>query len=316
MSERYKFPEYEVLDDKYIIKNFFSGDGIFRGQICNYYQNRKEGYYDDTILEYLVNRYDDSESIKETILRIRDNIKHRPICPICGKTIKPCFRDPHHLFNTTCSPSCAQRANKHNLYNCNQAELTRRRKISMMKKYGVENPFSLKEIRDHVVATNIERYGVPNLFKLKSFKDRMKIIQRSPEYHRKRYETMKARHTFNSSRIEDKTYEILLKKFPDTIHQYTSKEYPFECDFYIPSINTYIELNYHWTHGDHFYNENDRNDIGKLELWKSKNTKYYNNAIDTWTIRDIHKKIVAESNCLNYLVFFNENDFNIWFSKC
>ena len=38
---------------------------------------------------------------------------------------------------------------------------------------------------------------------------------------------------------------------------------------------------------------------------KSKNTQYHNNAINTWTIRDVKKRNIAKQNNLNYLEIFS-----------
>jgi len=40
---------------------------------------------------------------------------------------------------------------------------------------------------------------------------------------------------------------------------------------------------------------------------KSKNTKYYNVAIEVWTQRDVNKRNVAKENKLNYLEIFTKN---------
>ena len=50
------------------------------------------------------------------------------------------------------------------------------------------------------------------------------------------------------------------------------------------------------------------NDIEKLNKWKQKNTKFYNNAIDVWTKRDQLKIKTAKDNNLNYKVFYNEEE--------
>jgi hypothetical protein len=36
----------------------------------------------------LENRFDDSESIRETIFRIKEKIEKRPTCPVCGNPVK------------------------------------------------------------------------------------------------------------------------------------------------------------------------------------------------------------------------------------
>lgn len=43
-------------------------------------------------------------------------------------------------------------------------------------------------------------------------------------------------------------------------------------------------------------------------LDKNGNTKYYNNAITTWTVRDVQKRKVAKENNLNYKEFWNINE--------
>ena len=88
--------------------------------------------------------------------------------------------------------------------------------------------------------------------------------------------------------------------------QYYNDVYPYSCDFYIPYINLYIEIQGNWTHGDKPF-EGTEEDIEKLEFWKSKNNDYYNNAIYTWTDLDVRKRNIARENHLNYLEIFSDN---------
>ncbi|MBO5003767.1 MAG: hypothetical protein J6D03_00570 [Clostridia bacterium] len=119
--------------------------------------------------------------------------------------------------------------------------------------------------------------------------------------------------TFNTSKSEDKSYEMLKETYPDVVRQYRDNiRYPFSCDFYIPSNDLFIECNYGWTHGKHPYNENNINDTNIIELWKSKNTKYYNNAIYNWTVRDVNKRNTAKQNNLNYIEFWNIEELKKW----
>lgn len=87
--------------------------------------------------------------------------------------------------------------------------------------------------------------------------------------------------TFKTSNKEDEAYKILCKKFgeDDVIRQFKSDVYPFNCDFYIKSLDLYIECNFSWTHGEHWFDSSSKEDLEKLEKWKSKKTKYYDNAI-------------------------------------
>lgn len=139
----------------------------------------------------------------------------------------------------------------------------------------------------------------------------------SKESKLKEYKTKKKNHTFNTSKIE-KELEIELRKiFPDLKIQYRSKEYPFNCDFYIPNLNLYIEYNGTWLHRDKFFDKNDLNDLKKLSQWmeKSKISKFYRNAIETWTVRDIDKLKTAIENSLNYIAWFNKEQAYNWIER-
>ena len=70
----------------------------------------------------------------------------------------------------------------------------------------------------------------------------------------------------------------------------------------------YKKCNGSWTHGGHPFDENNQEDIDKLNLWKEKNTKYYQNAINTWTNLDVRKRTIAKNNNLNYKEFWNLNE--------
>ena len=137
------------------------------------------------------------------------------------------------------------------------------------------------------------------------------------EIQKKINDTKRKNKTFNKSIPEDECYVLLKEKYPDVIRQYQSDLYPFACDFYIPSIDLYIECNFMWTHGFHPYNENDNDDIEKLNSWKekSKTSDFYKNAIYTWTDLDIRKKKIAKQNKLNYKVFYYMNDFYNWYNN-
>lgn len=120
------------------------------------------------------------------------------------------------------------------------------------------------------------------------------------------YQTKKKNHTLNSSKIEQCIKELLQFIFPDIQCQYRSEQYPFNCDFYIPALDLYIEYNGLWTHGGRSFDETDESCIEQLNIWKekAKTSKFYQNAIDTWTIRDVKKRQCAIDNNLNWLCFY------------
>ena len=127
-------------------------------------------------------------------------------------------------------------------------------------------------------------------------------------------ETKKINGTFNTSKIEEQAYMLLCEKFSqdDVIRQYKSEQYPFNCDFYIKSKDLYIECNFSWTHGGHWFDPTNKDDIKRLELMKSKHSKYYDNAIETWTVRDTKKRETALKNQLNYVVFWRLCELQDW----
>ena len=114
-------------------------------------------------------------------------------------------------------------------------------------------------------------------------------------------ESKRKNHTFNTSKPEEELYLYIKEKFPSVVRQYKDKErYPFCCDFYIPELDLFLELNGMWTHGEHAYNkEKDKN---KLIQWeeKSKNSNFYKCAIKVWTIKDPEKRDCANRNHLNF----------------
>ena len=215
--------------------------------------------------------------------------------------------------------TCFYKYGDQNYRNINKA------KVTFIEKYGVDNPWKSEEIKQKIKETlslkygsptfnnrqkaketNLVRYGVDSYARTNDFKQNYK--NHLKEYKYKEYKTKKKNHTFNTSKLEIKTFELLKEKYPDVIYQYRDKNrYPFVCDFYIPSLDLFIECNYHWTHGGKPY-EGTEEDNKIIDGWKSKNSQYYNNAINCWTIRDVNKRNIAKQNNLNYIEVWNINE--------
>lgn len=209
-----------------------------------------------------------------------------------------------------------------------QTEIFRiKSKQTKLEKYGNEY---YSGDRDQANKTAIERYGSARNFKKiketmlnkygkESFlaTEYINKIRNNKEIQEKIQNTKKINHTFNTSKSENESYKLLINKFGinDVLRQYKSNLYPWNCDFYIPSLDLYIECNYHWTHRNHLFNENDKNDIKVLNEWKSKNTKYYKNAINTWTERDVKKYNLSKKNSLNIKFFYSIEELEN-FIKC
>ena len=180
--------------------------------------------------------------------------------------------------------------------NINSPERRLKLRRGMFLKYGVETGFESPEIRAKISKTIHERYGVH-------------LIGHHRPSHEKSWRTRRKNGTFNVSKPEDTLYGLLCDKFgvDDVIRQYKSVEYPYHCDFYVRSRDLYIELNASWTHGGHWYDNTNRDDISQLEKWKAKGGKYYLDAIETWTVRDPMKLSTAKLNGLSYLVFWDSD---------
>ena len=177
-------------------------------------------------------------------------------------------------------------------------EVREKIKQTNIQKYGVDNPLKNKEIREKIKQTNIQKYGVDNPLKNKE------IWKKSQDN----------RQISSKSKLENNFLNYLKLKYEpdDIITQYKSKEYPYYCDFYIKSINLYIEIQGHWTHNDHPFDINNLNDQLIMNKWRTKSLsdKYYKNALNTWTIKDVEKRNTAIQNNLNYLEIFGKTDLN------
>ena len=179
-------------------------------------------------------------------------------------------------------------------------------KETSLKKYGVENASQSKLIKEKVKETCLKKYGTEFYTQSKTYKETI------PEIQDKIYKVKKKNHTFNTSEPELKLLKLLQDKFgkSDIKYQYKSELYPFACDFYIKSLDLYIELQGSWTHGSEPFDATNPDHQNKLQIWKSKNTKFYNNAINVWTIRDPYKRKTAKENNLNYIEVFDSIEFS------
>ena len=190
-------------------------------------------------------------------------------------------------------------------------------KNTLIEKYGVENAFQSEEVKEKIRRTNLERYGAENPMQCSEIKERLKA--KSKESKIKEFETKKRNKSFNTSKHEEEVYKVLLSLYPEVKREYRCSRYPFSCDFYLPSEDLFIELNIHWTHGEHFFDKENEEDLIILKKWqdKAKDSKFYENAVRVWSKNDVEKRNKAIKNNLNYLVFWKNDlsDFYKWVSS-
>lgn len=188
-----------------------------------------------------------------------------------------------------------------------------------IKKYGVKYASQLEAIKEKQKKTCLEKYGVDTFFKTRKLKDLCHSEHTNYKRNKTNQNNLKC---CKFSKEENKVYELIKEKFSNIIRQYTSKEYPFNCDFYIPEINTYIEYNgSHYHHYHPFNNENldDIKELKRLQKLADKKIKenkksQYSNIIYTWTDLDVRKRNTAKNNKLNFIEFWNIDEVQKWLS--
>lgn len=147
-------------------------------------------------------------------------------------------------------------------------------------------------------------------------------------------ETKRKHSSFNTSKIQYDLKSELINHFgeSDIEVEYTDARYPFNCDFYIKSRDLFIELNGHWTHGEHPFDRSNEADMSKLKFLESKPQTYisttsgkmktssYSISIKVWTQSDIIKFNTAVNNRLNYIAIYLSgciyNQYNQVMYKC
>ena len=180
-------------------------------------------------------------------------------------------------------------------------------------KYGYENPSQADSVKIKKSLTFQKHYNKNHYFQTEEFIKRSKQVCLE-KYGNEVYTKIK-NSSFSTSKPELEIYSLLLQKFPDTKTQYCKdKRYPFNCDFYIPSQDLFIEINFHWTHGKEPFNENNPEHLEILSSWYDKKTKFYQTAFHVWSEADPLKRRTAKENNLNYLEFFNMKQFLEWFN--
>lgn len=219
---------------------------------------------------------------------------YKNICPTCGKLTE--FISIGYGYKTHCNRFCSNK----------DLSIIQQRHDTINTLYG-GHALCFKETQDKCKQTTLQRYGVNNAYQINSIKEKAHSTQ-AVEKH---YQTMKQNKTFKTSKQEDKCYELLTQIFSQVERNYKSTQYPFRCDFYISQIDCYVECNFHQTHGSHWYNENNAQDKLTYNKWLNK-SKYFQNALITWTIRDIEKRMCAKNNNLNYVVLWSINEFYNW----
>ena len=174
-----------------------------------------------------------------------------------------------------------------------------------MEKYGAKTKFGTSEfkewrkenidtIMENMQNTFMEKYGVKSFVESKEAMDVWKM---------------------GTSKIEQEMFESLKNVFPNAINHYKSELYPFNCDFYIPEIDTYIEYQGFYTHGTEPFDKNNEKHIAEVEKLLDNKTEHNIDKLYIWCKHDPEKREIARKNNLNWIEFFTQDEFNKWLDE-
>ncbi len=235
-------------------------------------------------------------------------------CKKCGKQTS--FINMWKGYRDYCCNSCMS----------SSKEIQDRRKQTSLEHYGVEFPHQSQEVKDNMEKTCLSRYGATNVYASDYGKQKIKetnlerygaenpwsngssIMHKSQDTYEKltgyRYPGQNRDARIKSyitktkkgtrSPLETKLEQFFIDNDINYEIEYNlDPRYPYFCDFYLPDTDTFIEIHGFWTHGGHWFDENNQDDITKLNKWINlSNNNLYSDAIRIWT----------------YLVLWNETD--------
>ena len=175
------------------------------------------------------------------------------------------------------------------------------------EKHGCASPNQSSIVKARKKDSCLKKYGVDSYSKTQMY--HVQMLAADSRRKQKEHATKSKNGSWSTSAPEDRVHSFLVGIFgKDNVErQHRSQKYPFSCDFYIPCLDLYIECNFSWTHGGHWFDSSSTSDHAMLEKWKSRGTKYYKNAIATWTIRDVKKKECVEKNGLRFIALWRED---------
>lgn len=189
----------------------------------------------------------------DTYLRSKD---FKNICPTCGKPTD--FISIGHGYKTHCNRLCSN----------SDPTLVTTRHETINKIYG-GHALCFKETQEKCKESLFRKYGVNNSYNIPQVKENA----HSKEALEKHTNTLRKNKTFKTSKQEDKCYELLSNFFFIERNYYCTR-YPFKCDFYIPALDVFIECNFHWTHGGHWFDSASIEDQLLLSNWINSSSKY------------------------------------------
>lgn len=185
---------------------------------------------------------------------------------------------------------------------------------TLYSKYGVNNPMHILSVSENYLSPFLDK-------KTREKAIKTKLINSENQLNFYKSTGIIPDTMFKFSPLEKIVFVELVDRFGKNnvyyqygVHPFDSR-YPYSCDFYIKPLDLFIEINAHWSHGAHWFNSENHDDNLRVKHLSQFDKKSYKNAIRTWTIDDVSKRMKAKNNNLNYLVFWENDlsDFYKWF---
>lgn len=201
-----------------------------------------------------------------------------------------------------------------------QNPLAKKKAKESLSKYREEHPGYMtatlkKRAKDYAEMLKLLRENpdktIDDFREIPEYEDYVRAYDRSSETIEKIFTTQKKHGTLNTSNPEEELYNILLEEFNDVIRYYSDERYKYKCDFYISSLDLFIEYQGSMFHNGKPYTEECEEELeyikSRNEILKKKSGNRitrYDNLISTWAIRDVEKRNTAKKNNLNYLEIY------------
>jgi hypothetical protein len=225
-----------------------------------------------------------------------------------GYKHKNCTKDGRkHLSEVNSSKDVLLKSQKTCVTNWNtpfpmrDERVLKKRQKTNLKKYGAKEIMSIPKFRKKAEETCKQVYGT-------------KYPTQTDEIKEKVFLSKKENESFNSSQAEEDIFLLLQRVFKKVIRQYKDARYPFACDFYIPSIDLFIEYQGYKTHNRQPFDPKKKEHKNILIKWQRKawSSKFANTFVKVWTQTDPLKRKTAKKNGLNWVEFFSFLDFRKW----
>lgn len=194
-------------------------------------------------------------------------------------------------------------------------EIKQKQIDTLYKNFNVTSPCKSEIIKQKIKNTCQEKYNVDSTLQLDWVREKTYKAAYTKDARQKAAKTMRMKG--NRSKLEDYLETLLLTYDIKYETEYKEERYPYFCDFYLPDTDTFIEINGYWTHNDHLFDKNNKEDLNTLKMWEEKannGSKQYKVAINIWSKVDIEKYNCAKNNNLNYVILWNKNDIDEYIS--